>query len=176
MPLYTRTGDDGTTGTYGGGRIEKNSARIHAIGDIDELNAAIGVVQDVALLQLQSLLFDVGADLATPKENDQVRRIDMDDIAFLESWIDTADGQNEKLKVFILPGGCAASAQLHLARTVCRRAERSVITLTQQNGCSSEILVFINRLSDLLFALARLANKQAGVEDIPWTPRAKEQS
>jgi cob(I)alamin adenosyltransferase len=176
MPLYTRTGDDGTTGTYGGGRIEKNSARIHAIGDIDELNAAIGVVQDVALLQLQSLLFDVGADLATPKENDQVRRIDMDDIAFLESWIDTADGQNEKLKVFILPGGCATSAQLHLARTVCRRAERSVITLTQQNGCSSEILVFINRLSDLLFALARLANKQAGVEDIPWTPRAKEQS
>ena len=176
MPLYTRTGDDGTTGTYGGGRVEKNSARIHAIGDIDELNAAIGVVQDVSLLQLQSLLFDVGADLATPEENDQVRRIDMDDIVFLESWIDTADGQNDKLKAFVLPGGCVASAQLHLARTVCRRAERSVITLIQQNGCSSEILIFINRLSDLLFALARLANKEAGVEDIPWTPRAKEQS
>ena len=176
MPLYTRTGDDGTTGTYGGGRVEKNSARMHAIGDIDELNAAIGVVQDVALLQLQSLLFDVGADLATPAENDQVRRIDKDDIAFLESWIDTIDEQNAKLKVFVLPGGCVASAQLHLARTICRRAERSVITLIQQNSCSSEVLIFINRLSDLLFALARLANKQAGIEDIPWTPRAKEQS
>lgn len=174
MPLYTRTGDDGTTGTYGGMRVEKNSARIHAIGDIDELNAAIGIVQDEAFLQLQSLLFDVGADLATVEENETVRRIDKADIAFLESWIDTTDAQNTVLNEFVLPGGSATSAQLHFARTVCRRAERSVSTLTQQAGCSSEILVFINRLSDLLFALARLANKQAGIEDIPWTPRAKE--
>ena len=174
MPLYTRTGDDGTTGTYGGMRVEKNSARIHAIGDIDELNAAIGIVQDEAFLQLQSLLFDVGADLATVEENETVRRIDKADIAFLESWIDTTDAQNTVLNEFVLPGGSATSAQLHFARTVCRRAERSVSTLTQQEGCSSEILVFINRLSDLLFALARLANKQAGIEDIPWTPRAKE--
>jgi cob(I)alamin adenosyltransferase len=155
-------------------RVEKNSARIHAIGDIDELNAAIGIVQDEAFLQLQSLLFDVGADLATVEENETVRRIDKADIAFLESWIDTTDAQNTVLNEFVLPGGSATSAQLHFARTVCRRAERSVSTLTQQEGCSSEILVFINRLSDLLFALARLANKQAGIEDIPWTPRAKE--
>ena len=174
MPLYTRTGDDGTTGTYGGMRVEKNSARMHAIGDIDELNAAIGIVQDEAFLQLQSLLFDVGADLATVEENEKVRHIDKADIAFLESWIDATDAQNTVLNEFVLPGGSATSAQLHFARTVCRRAERSVSTLTQQEGCSSEILVFINRFSDLLFALARLANKQAGIEDIPWTPRAKE--
>jgi cob(I)alamin adenosyltransferase len=174
MPLYTRTGDDGTTGTFGGGRVEKNSARMHAVGDVDELNAAIGTIQDENLAPIQSLLFDVGADIATPKEHDQVRRIDTTDIALLEKWIDVADGQNTKLTAFVLPGGCAVSAHLHLARTVCRRAERSISTLIEEDGCSSEILIFINRLSDLLFALARLANKQEGVEDIPWTPRVKD--
>jgi cob(I)alamin adenosyltransferase len=174
MPLYTRTGDDGTTGTYGGGRVAKNSVRMHAVGDIDELNAAIGVVQDKELLHLQSLLFDVGADLATPQENENVRRIDSSDITFLETWIDTVDSQNSKLTAFVLPGGCRKSAQLHLARTICRRAERSIISLMHDGGCSSNILIFINRLSDLLFALARLANKQEGVEDVPWTPRGKE--
>ncbi len=176
MPLYTRTGDDGTTGTYGGGRTEKNSVRMHAVGDIDELNASIGVVQDKELLHLQSLLFDVGADLATPEENENVRRIDSSDIAFLESWIDTTDAQNSKLTAFVLPGGCKMSTQLHLARTICRRAERSIISLLQDGGCSSNILIFINRLSDLLFALARFANKQEGIEDIPWSPRGKESS
>jgi cob(I)alamin adenosyltransferase len=174
MPLYTRTGDDGTTGTFGGGRVEKNSARMHAVGDVDELNAAIGTIQDENLAPIQSLLFDVGADIATPKEHDQVRRIDTTDIALLEKWIDDADGQNERLTAFVLPGGCTASSRLHLARTICRRAERSISTLIQEDGCSSEILIFINRLSDLLFALARLANKQEGVEDIPWTPRVKD--
>jgi cob(I)alamin adenosyltransferase len=147
---------------------------MHAVGDIDELNAAIGVVQDESLLPLQSLLFDVGADLATPAQHDQVRRIDASDISYLEKWIDTVDGQNEKLKAFVLPSGCSVCVHLHLARTVCRRAERSIITLVGQQGCSPEILIFINRLSDLLFALARLANKQEGVEDIPWTPRGKD--
>ncbi len=174
MPLYTRTGDDGTTGTFGGGRVEKNSTRMHAVGDVDELNAAIGIVQDETLTPIQSLLFDVGADIATPKEHDQVRRIDTTDIALLEKWIDDADGQNEKLTAFVLPGGCTASARLHLARTICRRAERSISTLVQEDGCSKEILIFINRLSDLLFALARLANKQEGIKDIPWTPRGKD--
>jgi cob(I)alamin adenosyltransferase len=147
---------------------------MHAVGDVDELNAAIGVVGDESLAPIQSLLFDVGADIATPKEHDQVRRIDASDIAFLEKWIDVADEQNTKLTAFVLPGGCIASAHLHLARTVCRRAERSIITLVREDGCSKEILIFINRLSDLLFALARLANKQEGVEDIPWTPRGKD--
>ena len=174
MPLYTRTGDDGTTGTFGGGRVEKNGTRMQAVGDVDELNAAIGTVQDEALAPIQSLLFDVGADIATPRGHDQVRRIDPTDIAFLEQWIDVADGQNTKLTAFVLPGGCKASARLHFARTVCRRAERSIVTLVQEDGCSREILIFINRLSDLLFALARRANKQEGVEDIPWTPRGKD--
>ena len=174
MPLYTRTGDDGTTGTFGGGRVEKNSARMHAVGDVDELNAAIGTIQDENLAPIQSLLFDVGADIATPKEHDQVRRIDTTDIALLEKWIDVADGQNTKLTAFVLPGGCTASARLHLARTICRRAVRSISTLVQEDGCSAEILIFINRLSDLLFALARLANKQEGIKDIPWTPRGKD--
>ena len=176
MPLYTRTGDDGTTGTYGGGRVDKNSIRMHAVGDIDELNAAIGVVQDEELLQLKSLLFDVGADLATPEENENVRRIDSSDISFLETWIDTADSQNSKLTTFVLPGGCTTSTQLHLARTICRRGERSIISLMQEGGCSLDILIFINRLSDLLFALARLANTLEGVQDIPWSPRGKESS
>ena len=142
MPLYTRTGDDGTTGTFGGGRVEKNSARMHAVGNVDELNAAIGIVQDETLTPIQSLLFDVGADIATPNEHDTVRRIDTTDIAFLEKWIDDADGQNERLAAFVLPGGCTASARLHLARTICRRAERSIITLVQEDGCSKEILIF----------------------------------
>ena len=174
MPLYTRTGDDGTTGTFGGGRVQKNSARMHAVGDVDELNAAIGVVENESLVPIQTLLFDVGADIATPEEHEQVRRIDATDIIFLEKWIDVADGQNDTLTAFVLPGGCATSAQLHHARTVCRRAERSIIALIQENGCSKEILIFINRLSDLLFALARLANKEEGVKDTPWTPREKD--
>ena len=119
MPLYTRTGDDGTTGTYGGARIKKNSPRMYAVGDIDELNAAIGVVGDDELHALQSILFDVGADLATPEQHENVRRIDSKDIAFAEAWIDTVDKQNGKLTAFVLPGGCKASAQLHLARTIC---------------------------------------------------------
>lgn len=174
MSLYTRTGDDGSTGTFGGGRIEKNDPRMHAVGDVDETNAAIGCVQDDALQSLQSLLFDVGADLATPIDNEQVRRIDEADVAFLEQWIDEVDSKNTKLLAFVLPGGCEKAARLHLARTVCRRAERSVMTLHQQKGCSVHLLIFINRMSDLLFALARLANKNEDVADIPWHPRPSE--
>ena len=98
------------------------------------------------------------------------------DIAFLESWIDSVDTQNNKLHAFVLPGGCQQAASLHLARTVCRRAERSVLTLHQQEGCSRQILMLLNRLSDLLFALARLANKETGTEDIPWIPNEKDSS
>ncbi len=174
MPLYTKTGDDGSTGLFGGGRILKNDARMHAVGDVDETNAAIGCVQDESLQPLQSLLFDVGADLATPVDNEHVRRIDGTDINTLESWIDRVDGQNDKLNSFVLPGGCAKAAALHLARGVCRRAERSIITLHTAGGCSTEVLIFMNRLSDLLFALARFANKEEGIADTPWIPRTKE--
>jgi len=174
MPLYTKTGDDGSTGLFGGGRILKNDVRMHAVGDVDETNAAIGCVHDESLNPLQSLLFDVGADLATPVDNEHVRRIDNGDITSLEAWIDKVDSQNEKLNAFVLPGGSARAASLHLARAVCRRAERSIVSLHSQGGCSTHVLILINRLSDLLFALARLANKNEGVEDTLWIARSKE--
>jgi cob(I)alamin adenosyltransferase len=155
----------------GGGRIEKDSERMHAVGDVDELNAAVGVVEDSNLQQLQALLFELGAELANP--NDQAR-ITQTDIEKIESWIDRADQENEPLKSFILPGGCTSASQLHYARTVCRRAERSVTSLHRNNGCTTETLVALNRISDLLFALARQSNKQDGVTDISWTPKEKD--
>jgi len=171
MPLYTRTGDDGTTGMYGGGRIEKDSLRMHAVGDVDELNAALGLVGDENLQPLQSVLFELGADLATPPPPDAVGRIDKDDITHIEQWIDETDDQNDPLKTFVLPGGCDFSARLHLARAVCRRAERSVTTLHRDGGCSTDTLILLNRISDLLFAMARSVNKMAGIADIPWLPK-----
>jgi len=170
MSLYTRTGDDGTTGMCGGGRIDKDSLRMHAVGDVDELNAALGLVGDDNLQPLQSVLFELGADLATPPTSDAVRRINKNDIAHIEAWIDQADEENSKLKTFILPGGCDFAARLHLARAVCRRAERSVTGLHRDGGCSTETLIVLNRISDLLFAMARSVNKMAGIADIPWQP------
>ncbi len=172
MPLYTRTGDDGTTGlSEGGGRIGKDNERMHAVGDVDELNAALGMVGDENLQPLQALLFELGADLASPSRGDAKFRIVQKDINHIEEWIDQVEETNEPLRTFILPGGCEFAARLHYARTVCRRAERSVTTLQRNNGCTKETLVFLNRTSDLLFAMARSINKQAGLGDIPWTPR-----
>jgi cob(I)alamin adenosyltransferase len=171
MPLYTRTGDDGTTGMVGCGRIEKDSERMHAVGDVDELNASLGMAEDETLHPLQAILFELGADLASETER---FRITQSDINFIEDWIDQVDKENKPLKTFILPGGGASAAQLHYARTVCRRAERSVVTLHRGRGCTTEALVLLNRISDLLFAMARQANKQDGVADIPWTPREKD--
>ncbi len=169
MPLYTRTGDDGSTGLSGGGRTEKDSERMHAIGDVDELNAALGMVGDENLQPLQALLFELGADLASPNSN-ETRRIDQDDIDHIEQWIDQVEEENEPLDSFILPGGCEFASRLHYARTVCRRAERSVVTLHRNKGCAKHILVLLNRTGDLLFAMARSINKMAGLGDIPWTP------
>jgi cob(I)alamin adenosyltransferase len=168
MPLYTRKGDDGTTGLSGGGRTEKDSARMHAVGDVDELNAALGMVGDENLNPLQSLLFELGADLASPETNDSPR-VGQSDIDHIEEWIDQVEEGNDPLKSFILPGGCEFAARLHYARTVCRRAERSVTTLHRSGDCSIETLTLLNRISDLLFAMARSVNKQAGLGDIPWT-------
>ena len=170
MPLYTRTGDDGTTGVYGGGRIEKDSARMHAVGDVDELNAGIGLVASEELQSLQNLLFELGADLATPPPSTAVRRLNDDDIKRLETWIDQVDGENDPLGSFVLPGGSDIAARLHLARAICRRAERSVTALHRDGGCSSETLVVLNRISDFLFVMARCENKRAGIDDIPWHP------
>ena len=155
MPLYTRTGDDGTTGMYGGGRIEKDSTRMHAVGDVDELNAGIGLVASEKLQPLQVLLFELGADLATPPPSMAVRRLCDDDIKRLETWIDQVDGENDPLRTFVLPGGSDIAARLHLARAICRRAERSVTALHRDGGCSTETLIVLNRISDFLFAMAR---------------------
>ncbi len=171
MPLYTRTGDDGTTGLSGGGRTEKDSVRIHAVGDVDELNAVLGMVGDENLQPLQSLLFELGAELASPNSD---IRITQSDISSIESWIDEVDSGNDPLDTFILPGGCELSSRLHLARTVCRRAERSTLTLFRAGGCSKETIILLNRTSDLLFALARSINKMAGLGDVPWQPRTEE--
>jgi len=174
MPLYTRTGDDGTTGLSGGGRIEKDSVRMHAVGDVDELNAVLGMVGDENLQPLQSLLFELGAELASPESGDMAR-ITQSDIESIENWIDKVDADNDQLNTFILPGGCELAARLHLARTVCRRAERITLTLFREGGCSKETVVLLNRTSDLLFALARSINKMAGLGDVPWQPRTEEE-
>jgi len=190
MKLYTRTGDDGTTGLYGGGRVRKDHPRVEAYGDVDELNAAIGVARcalDVMmagghkdasrvaqiLATIQSRLFDLGADLATPldsKHGDKAPRIAARDVETVESWIDEIDSRNASLTTFILPGGSEAAARLHLARTVCRRAERRVLTLMgeQSEQVNHETLRYLNRISDLLFAMARRANAIAGVADVEW--------
>ncbi|HIN09761.1 MAG TPA: cob(I)yrinic acid a,c-diamide adenosyltransferase [Phycisphaerales bacterium] len=170
MSLYTRTGDDGTTGLHGGGRIEKDSVRMNSVGDVDELNACIGLVASEKLQPLQALLFELGADLATPPPSSAVRRLTDSDIKRLEKWIDQVDGENDPLHSFVLPGGSDTAARLHLARAICRRAERSVTTLYRESGCSVETLVVLNRISDFLFAMARCENKLAGIADIPWQP------
>jgi cob(I)alamin adenosyltransferase len=175
MRLYTRTGDDGTTGTVGGGRTAKDSVRMHAVGDVDEFNASLGLIGDTNLQPLQAMLFELGADLASPPETNETQRITQGDIDHVEKWIDDTDANNLPLKTFVLPGGSETASRLHYARTVCRRAERTVLTLQKDKGCSSEALVLLNRMSDLLFAMARLANTAEGVNDIPWHPRTKEE-
>ncbi len=164
MRLYTRSGDDGSTGLFGGGRVPKNDPRVEAYGAVDELNAAVGLAGGLA--ELQSLLMEVGSDLATPPDADtaRVRRIDVADIERLETWIDQVEQENAPLTAFILPGGCERAARLHLARAICRRAERRVLGISG----GEKILVFLNRLSDLLFALAREANRKAGESERQW--------
>lgn len=174
--LYTRTGDDGSTGLIGGARVPKCDPRVTAYGEVDETNAAIGLViagcadQQIVdrLRKIQSELFVVGAELATPKGPTPKPCIGVVHVAQLERWIDEASAQTPPLRSFTLPGGTFVAAALHLARTVCRRAERDVVRLSQQQTVSGTTIIYLNRLSDLLFALARLVNHRAGVPDIPW--------
>ncbi len=191
MKLYTRTGDDGSTGLHGGGRVPKTDPRVEAYGQCDELNAALGLARCAAdamhfglivecLDELQRLLFEIGADLATPGDSSARRKVSPiteADITRLEQWIDTASEQCEAQKTFILPGGTELAARLHVARTICRRVERRVIALGAPPTTSGSIdsnVVYLNRAGDLLFALARLANHLAGVSDVPWHPRAQQ--
>ncbi|RMF39497.1 MAG: cob(I)yrinic acid a,c-diamide adenosyltransferase [Planctomycetota bacterium] len=194
MKIYTKTGDDGTTGLFAGPRVSKDDVRISAYGTVDELNACLGWVLtqipqspvdnaakiDQAftqiLTQIQSDLFAAGAQLATP---DAAQRgmclLEPSDIRRLEGWIDAAEESLPPLQNFILPGGTPLAAALHMARTVCRRAEREVVRLSHSLGGGGEIetvVGYLNRLSDLLFVAARLANHLSGIDDVPWPGRA----
>ena len=179
MKIYTRTGDAGETGLFGGARVGKDDPRVEAYGTVDELNSCIGVARslgpstatDASLLQIQSDLFTVGAELAClPGKEDKLRMtmVGQGDIARLEGWIDRGEAPLEPLKSFVLPGGCASAAELHRARTVCRRAERRTLTAGRSSPIRSEVVIYLNRLSDLLFVLARYENQVAGVADVPW--------
>ncbi len=180
MKIYTRTGDSGQTGLFGGGRVSKTHPRVEAYGDVDELNAAIGMARaiemmpriDEVLVPVQRDLFAIGALLATP-DRDKMKRqlekasIDERRIKELEQAIDDGDAELEPLRSFIVPGGTPKAAALHVARTVCRRAERRVIALDQEE-IPAIVIVYLNRLSDLLFTLARVANRRAGAGEVTW--------
>ncbi len=205
MKIYTRTGDKGTTGLFGGPRVSKDNARIEAYGTVDELNSTIGLVRstlsvrtaleygaqhtgegaptpgggaigaeeklDVWLERLQHELFDLGADLATPlSAKVQVFRVVAESVDRLESDIDTFEEALDPLKAFILPGGSAPAAHLHAARTICRRAERRVITLAGEEEINQTCIVYLNRLSDAFFSAARWINRALGHADFLWMP------
>jgi cob(I)alamin adenosyltransferase len=177
--IYTKTGDDGTTGLFGGGRVPKDHARIEAYGSVDELDSVIGLCRalpgndwiDPLLQQIQNNLFVLGADLATPLEtrsNYTIPRIGEEDSKLLERAIDEHTAALPELKHFIHPGGCELAARLHFARTVCRMAERRLVTLAAKEEIGTYDAIYLNRLSDLLFTLARKANQLAGVKDVQW--------
>lgn len=179
MKLYTRTGDNGTTGLIGGRRLPKDELRLDAYGTVDELNAALGVVAATGdawakrLRAAQEELFVIGSHLAAPEggtPNVPLPPLPEEAVARLEREIDQAEAQLPPLTSFILPAGSDAAARLHLARCICRRAERLCVGLARMESVEGEILVYLNRLSDWLFALARLANHEAGVPDVPWHP------
>lgn len=176
MKIYTKTGDKGETGLFGGERVSKDALRVNAYGEVDELNAVLGVARtlttdstlDALLERIQSELFVVGADLATPGEAKYIPRMSAERVTLLEEEIDRFENELEPLKQFILPSGTPAGAYLHLARTVCRRAERGVVRLNAQESVNQAVLLYLNRLSDWLFVVARVANARAGVRDVPW--------
>jgi len=178
MKIYTRTGDDGTTGLLGPGRVAKSAPRVEAYGAVDELNAVLGTVRTLdgattyatELEAIQSALFDVGAELATVggARGTVVARVSGASIETLEAWIDRLEADLPALRNFILPGGAPLSAQFHLARTVCRRAERRVVALAATEDVGADVLRYLNRLADLLFVMARHANHRAGVADVEW--------
>jgi len=182
MALYTKHGDTGETDLFTGQRLSKDALRIEAYGTVDELNSTIGLAAAAdppdllseLLHDIQSRLFDMGADLATPQGQsgaEHVPRIAEAQATELEAHIDRVESELPAMKHFILPGGTDLAARLHLARTVCRRAERICVTLQQHETVNPAVIVYLNRLSDLLFALARHTNHQGGIADIPWRGR-----
>jgi cob(I)alamin adenosyltransferase len=178
MKIYTRSGDDGSTGLYGGGRVSKCDPRIDAFGAVDELNAQLGVVRamglpkgfDEVLDDLQNRMFDLGAELATPQAADYGTNVLRDShVAQVEDWIDFFQAGLAPLRTFILPGGSQVAAGLHIARCVCRRAERQMVALAQLASVRDTVLKYINRVGDLLFVMARTANAEVGQPDRAWT-------
>jgi cob(I)alamin adenosyltransferase len=178
MKIYTRQGDKGQTGLWGGQRVPKNSARVAAYGTVDELNAHMGLARSSKLderlaeqlARVQNELFVLGSDLATPDDDERIPRIKAEYITAMEQEIDAFESELEPLRQFILPGGTLAAAHLHLARTVCRRAERELVTLLADDTerVNEHALPYLNRLADWLFVAARVANARAGVADVPW--------
>ena len=181
MRIYTRTGDDGQTGLFGGGRVSKADVRVEAYGAVDELNSVLGWVisqkPDAAveeeLIRVQSDLFTIGAQLATPREPSRgnkptIPELGSDRIAALERWIDQMESALPELRAFILPGGVPVAAALHVARTVCRRAERRVVALTEAQEIDPSVTVYLNRLSDSLFVAARYVNQRNGRTEQIW--------
>lgn len=180
MKIYTKTGDDGTTSLFSGGRVPKHHLRVESYGTVDELNSALGFARtqkptggtDAYLARIQHQLFSLGADLATPLDasTSYVVRMDAATVTWLEQGIDQMTGELPALTYFILPGGTPAAAAIHIGRTVCRRAERVITALSEHESIGSDVLPYINRLSDFLFTLARWENHQVGVEDVRWIP------
>jgi cob(I)alamin adenosyltransferase len=178
MKIYTRTGDTGETSLFGGARVRKDDARIEAYGTVDELNSFLSVARaswpasslDEQLHLIQSDLFDIGAHLASPGTS-RFAGPDPSRVASLEQVIDGMESELAPLKTFILPGGSLAAANLHVARTICRRAERLVVALNDEDEATKASITYLNRLSDFLFVAARFANHQQGVADVPWTGR-----
>jgi cob(I)alamin adenosyltransferase len=180
--IYTKTGDAGDTGLFGGGRVAKSHPRVEAYGAVDELNAVLGwtgtTVSDASvrngLPQIQADLFAIGAHLATDvpagRPAPKLPPLPVERIVALEKWIDDAEAGLPALRTFILPGGSAGGSALHVARTVCRRAERRVVELSATSAVADAIIVYLNRLSDLLFTLARAENHGAGESETPWQP------
>lgn len=181
MKIYTRTGDDGGTALFGGGRVLKHHVRVEAYGCVDELNSVIGwALTEVAaattrerLAQVQHDLFALGAELASPavtgdRVRPQIPALPLERVAMMERWIDEADRELPDLRAFIVPGGTKGASALHVGRTVCRRAERAVVRLSESDAVSPGIVTYLNRLSDLLFVLARLENHRSGRTDVEW--------
>ncbi|HXH12313.1 MAG TPA: cob(I)yrinic acid a,c-diamide adenosyltransferase [Alphaproteobacteria bacterium] len=181
MKIYTKTGDQGDTSLFAGGRVSKEAPRVEAYGTVDELNACLGMIcaqlSDGEVLdclrRIQMELFDVGSDLATPTAattRKLIPRIRAEQTLRLEQWIDRYEKELSPLTRFILPSGSLAGATLHFARTVCRRAERRVVALSKVETINLELIRYLNRLSDLLFVLARLVNQRAQMPEIVWEP------
>ena len=176
MKIYTKTGDDGTTGLIGNKRVKKSNPRIASYGMVDELNASIGIVLSsklgkdiqVLLTKIQNDLFVVGADLANPDLKNKSNRVTSEMTTYLEKEIDRLEEKLDPITYFILPGGDLVASQIHLARAICRRAETNMVSLSEIEAINNLCLIYMNRLSDLLFVVARTINKRKKISDVAW--------